>query len=175
MDNHRALKDFLVKELSLFISEFQNIKVSVSIDDSDVVFVEVLPNSVYHLDQKYIDWEFSFMNIFMDTFPHMNISFITDDAIIKIANWDFQMTGNVYNVPSFCTFSIASPQTSVTTNHNKNNFLSTVFTVTNNREELNTFISNKFFEVDSAKQVFNGTVNQATKLVKNSSEYLFAA
>ena len=173
MANKEALKKFLNEQLSLFISEFQNIKVSVSIDDSEVVFVKVLPNFIYHSDKNYIDWEISFVDTFIEKFPNWNIAFISNDAIVEISHWDFELTGNLYNVP-FVDESIFSTVDKINTGQ-MDWMPNQIFTVTDAFQTLNTPAGMAVNEFFAGKKVFQGRLSEATELVKSSKSYLLAA
>jgi hypothetical protein len=49
---------------------------------SDTHFVEVVPNDVYYLNERYIAWESKMFDEFVNQFPHENIGFKTDDALV---------------------------------------------------------------------------------------------
>ena len=52
-----SAKEFIINELTLFIKAFSKTRVRYEFDESALVHViEILPNSVYYLDNDYINW-----------------------------------------------------------------------------------------------------------------------
>lgn len=97
--------DFIKEHLSNFITLFPKTKVSYEFDyDCNTHYIEVVPNSIYHLDAAYIKWENDFFEIFTAEFPEHNICFISDDALVGLDKVDFKIIGKDfqqnYNVKS---------------------------------------------------------------------------
>jgi hypothetical protein len=96
MNNSEATV-FIKEALNNFISAFPKTRVRYEFDiDANVHCVEVVPNSIYHLDNDYINWENSFTNNFIELFADQNICFFSDDAIVGINNIQFELTGSKY-------------------------------------------------------------------------------
>src|SRR5690554_2444988 len=96
MNNSEATV-FIKEALNSFISTFPKTRVRYEFDiDANVHCVEVIPNSIYHLDNEYINWENNFTNNFIELFPYQNICFFSDDAIVGINNIQFELVGNEY-------------------------------------------------------------------------------
>jgi hypothetical protein len=88
---------YIKNELDLFITLFPRTKISYEFDEiTNAHFIEVLPNSIYHLDEQYIKWENDFHTRFITLFPNENIGFITDDSLIVLSKVDFQLIGKEY-------------------------------------------------------------------------------
>ena len=79
--------EFIISKLQSFIHEFPETRVRYEHDKlSDTHFVEVVPNEVYE---------------FVDQFPHENIGFISDDALVGLGNVDFELKGTYFDIPYF--------------------------------------------------------------------------
>lgn len=90
-------KEFIISKLKAFILAFPNAKVRYEADYRiDTHFVEVLPNSLYNLDKRYIEWESGMFENFIELYPAESISFITDDALVKLDNVCFEICGSEY-------------------------------------------------------------------------------
>jgi hypothetical protein len=78
-------QEYIISELNKFIVNFPQTTIRYEFDQlSDVHFLEVVPNSVYHLDEKYCAWENEMYDRFIASYPDQNICFISDDAIVGL-------------------------------------------------------------------------------------------
>lgn len=94
--------EFIISKLQSFINDFPETRVRYEHDKlSDTHFVEVVPNEVYHLNERYIAWESKMFDEFVDQFPHENIGFISDDALVGLGNVDFELKGTYFDIPYF--------------------------------------------------------------------------
>lgn len=90
---------YIIQALSDFIIKFPQTRVRYEYDPlSDVHFIEVIPNKVYYLDKDYIDWEDNMYNGFVSSYPDQNICFISDDAVIRLENVQFELIGSFFNI-----------------------------------------------------------------------------
>lgn len=81
---------YIIEELEWLIGKFPHVRVRYEYDRiAEVHFVEVIPNNVYHLDDRYIAWEDRITDIFIDRFPTQNICFISDDSFVSIRNAEY--------------------------------------------------------------------------------------
>lgn len=88
---------YLLTELNIFITVFPKTRVRYEYDSlAKVHIVEVVPNQIYHLDGKYIQWESSLFDKFIREFPNENICFISDDAIVGIEIASSTLYGEEY-------------------------------------------------------------------------------
>lgn len=95
--NNLEATNFIKEALKKFIASFPKTRVRYEFDiDANVHCVEVVPNSIYHLDNDYINWENNFTNNFIQLFPFQNICFFSDDAIVGINNIEFELIGSKY-------------------------------------------------------------------------------
>lgn len=95
-------KDFVISELNTFVDKFTNVRVRYELNEmSSLHVVEVVPNEVYKIDEKYVDWENEMFEKFIDIFPMENICFITDDSYIKIENPIFEREGIGFSLITF--------------------------------------------------------------------------
>ncbi|MBN2764906.1 MAG: hypothetical protein JXR27_00930 [Paludibacteraceae bacterium] len=91
-------QEYIILELNDFIVSFPQTRVRYEYDQlSDVHFIEVVPNSVYHLDEAYIKWESEMYDRFIASYPDQNICFISDDALVGLENAQLALTGSVYD------------------------------------------------------------------------------
>ena len=91
---------FIISKLQSFIYDFPQTRVRYEHDKlSDTHFVEVVPNKVYYLNDKYIEWESNMFDEFVKRFPLENIGFISDDAIVGIDHADFELKGIYFEMP----------------------------------------------------------------------------
>lgn len=91
-------QEYIILELNDFIVKFPQTRVRYEYDLlSDVHFIEVVPNSVYHLDEAYIAWESELYDRFISSYPDQNICFISDDALVGLENIQLVLTGSVYD------------------------------------------------------------------------------
>jgi hypothetical protein len=92
--------EFIISKLQSFIHDFPETRVRYEHDKlSDTHFVEVVPNEVYYLSERYIAWESKMFDEFVDQFPHENIGFISDDALVGLENIDFELKGLHFDMP----------------------------------------------------------------------------
>lgn len=74
--NNIEATSYIKVVLKEFIASFLKTRVRYEFDiDANVHCVEVVPNSIYHLDNDYINWENNFTNNFIQLFPYQNICF----------------------------------------------------------------------------------------------------
>lgn len=175
MRNLDQVKVFLSDKLNEFIKHFPNTKVSYVLDEFDSVFIEVLPNSVYHSNEEYINWENKITDDFLDAFPYLNLAFISDDSYVKFDKWDFVLTGNVYDVPTQNFSFVNFLENDVIDNSNTTLANNVFFTVNNTFQVFNKVISERIDDLTHLQPVFKGDVSQAAELIKKSKEYLLAA
>lgn len=91
-------QEYITQELNDFIVQFPQTRVRYEFDQlSDVHFIEVVPNNVYHLDKAYITWETDLYDNFISLFPDQNICFISDDALVGLENVQLVLTGSIYD------------------------------------------------------------------------------
>ena len=103
-------QEYIILELNDFIVKFPQTRVRYEYDQlSDVHFIEVVPKSVYHLDEAYIKWESELYDKFIASFPDQNICFISDDALVGLENVQLVLTGSVYDT----TYSTSRTETIV--------------------------------------------------------------
>lgn len=70
-------------------------EVSVRYEDHAVShshFVEIIPQSAYDADNTYLEWENETMLEFINKFPLETLSFISEDALVKIDMVDFEIS-----------------------------------------------------------------------------------
>lgn len=92
-------QEYITQELNDFIVKFPQTRVRYEFDQlSDVHFIEVVPNNVYHLDEAYIAWETDLYDRFISSYPDQNICFISDDAIVGLENVQFELTGSIFEI-----------------------------------------------------------------------------
>ena len=61
--------EFIISKLKSFINEFPGTRVRYEHDEkSNTHFIEVVPNEVYHFDNKYIQWESKFLTSSLNNF-----------------------------------------------------------------------------------------------------------
>lgn len=90
-------QDYITFHLNDFIVKFPQCRVRYEYDQlSDVHFIEVIPNNVYHLDEAYIEWESGLYDMFVTSYPDQNICFISDDALVGLENVQLVLTGSIY-------------------------------------------------------------------------------
>lgn len=175
MRNLEQIKAFLFEKLNKFVKEFPNTKVSYVIDDSSSVFVEILPNSVYHSDEKYIEWENRITDEFLDTFPYLNFAFITDDAFVKFEKWDNVIEGKSYNISAFNVKEDNQFVNDIFTVESFNINNNTSFTIKNTSVNLmDKFVENGKNLLNS-KTLYTGMVDDYSKLVASAGEFSLAA
>ncbi|KAA5532631.1 hypothetical protein F0919_17775 [Taibaiella lutea] len=84
------IKSFLLEELTKLQKQFCNIKIKYAFNIAiEVHIVEITPDTEYHSNDRLDE---SWLNIamdFMKRFPNEEISFITDDSILKIKSPEF--------------------------------------------------------------------------------------
>lgn len=100
MDSSGFVKNHLYK----LIKEFPKTKVRYENHTlSRTHFIEVVPNSIYYLDDKYIKWESDVIDEFISQFPNENICFISDDALVGIENAEFVLLGDEFVLNAYTT------------------------------------------------------------------------
>lgn len=99
-------QEYIKSALQVFISKFTQTRVRYEFDPSAFThYVEVVPNSVYHLDEVYIAWESDFYELFTTQYPNQNICFISDDALVGLDEIQFELVGTSfieYSVNNVC-------------------------------------------------------------------------
>lgn len=102
------VKSFIISNLNSFITKFPQTRVRYEfIEDILTHYIEVVPNTIYHLDEAYIAWESSFYDLFITNFPTQNICFISDDALVCLNEIQFELIGSSfieYSVNNECSF-----------------------------------------------------------------------
>lgn len=92
-------QDYIIRELNDFIVKFPRTRVRYEYDQlSDVHFIEVVPNKVYHLDEAYIAWEGDLYDNFISSYPDQNICFISDDAVVGLENAQLELVGSIFEI-----------------------------------------------------------------------------
>jgi hypothetical protein len=88
-------QEHIISCLNEFIVNFPQTRIRYDFDQlSDVHFIEVVPNSVYRLDEKYIAWENEMYDRFVALYPDQNVCFISDDALVELENVELVVTGS---------------------------------------------------------------------------------
>jgi hypothetical protein len=83
-------KEYIKNELENFIKEFPKVRVRYEYRDrAEAHFIEVIPNEIYHLDEKYILWESEMYDKFTNNFPIQGICFVSDDAFVGIDHAEY--------------------------------------------------------------------------------------
>lgn len=86
--------EYIISKLEDFVKNFQQTRARYELSSDGVTHVvEIVPNEVYHMDEKYLEWEDSFFNEFVCLFPYENICFITDDSALSIVKPIFTIEG----------------------------------------------------------------------------------
>lgn len=140
--------EYIISELNKFILEFSDTRVLYEHDkDSEIHFIEIIPNEVYHLDDSYIKWESRMFDSFIELFPDQNICFISDDALVGIDKIDFELCGKDY-VPFFnvntSTITISNSWFNINTSINNNIFVNVNFCSDMlHSNQINTLTNNK--------------------------------
>ena len=87
-------QEYIKSALQEFIKKFTQTRVRYEFDSKALThYIEIVPNSVYHLDQAYISWETDFYELFTTKFPNQNICFISDDALVGLDEIQFELVG----------------------------------------------------------------------------------
>lgn len=90
-------QEYIKSALHVFISKFAQTRVRYEFDSIALThYIEVVPNSVYHLDEAYIAWESEFYDLFTSQFPSQNICFISDDALVGLDEIHFELVGSKF-------------------------------------------------------------------------------
>ena len=92
-------KDWIVKEIKDLVLLMPHLRVRYENHlISNTHFLEVVPNSVFYLDEQYKTWEEEVTFKFIENFPNQNICFISDDAIVGIEHIDFEIAGKLFDL-----------------------------------------------------------------------------
>jgi len=92
-------QEYITRALNDFIVKFPQTRVRYEFDSlSDVHFIEVVPNNVYHLDEAYIAWESDMYDRFISLYPDQNICFISDDALVGLENVQLELIGSTFDI-----------------------------------------------------------------------------
>lgn len=84
-----------IKEL---VSSFPHIRVRYENHTlSNTHFLEIVPHSIFHINEKYKEWEEKLTFEFIQKFPNQNICFISDDAIVGLDHIDFEEKGSLFD------------------------------------------------------------------------------
>jgi hypothetical protein len=101
-------QEYIKSALHVFISKFTQTRVRYEFDSTAFThYIEIVPNSVYHLDEVYIAWESDFYELFTSQYPNQNICFISDDALVGLDEIQFELIGSSfieYSVNNECSF-----------------------------------------------------------------------
>jgi len=90
-------QEYIKSALLVFISNFAQTRVRYEFDSIALThYIEVVPNSVYHLDEAYIVWESEFYDLFTTQFPNQNICFISDDSLVGLDEIQFELIGSKF-------------------------------------------------------------------------------
>ena len=90
-------KDYIISKLNSFIKNFSQTKVCYQFEEDLMThYIKVVPNSIYHNDKRYIDWELKLHDKFMEIFPGENICFISDDILLDLNNIDYELIGSSF-------------------------------------------------------------------------------
>ncbi|MFA6400465.1 MAG: hypothetical protein WCX31_02400 [Salinivirgaceae bacterium] len=90
-------QEYIKSALQVFISKFSQTRVRYEFDSTALThYIEVVPNSVYHLDEEYISWESAFYDLFVSQFPNQNICFISDDSLVGLDEIQFELVGSKF-------------------------------------------------------------------------------
>lgn len=132
-------QEYIILELNDFIVKFPQTRVRYEYDQlSDVHFIEIVPNNVYHLDQAYIVWESELYDRFIALFPDQNICFISDDALVGLDKIEFEIKGNEFvSLYSTCNKEQVIENTVIKTKTVINAALASMFTTKNNVNHAN--------------------------------------
>lgn len=88
------IKEYIKTKLEKIIRDFPEIRFRYEYkDDSNIHFIEITPNEIYHSNKNYIKYENDFTYEFIYKFPNHNVCFISDDSIIGIKNAEFEIKG----------------------------------------------------------------------------------
>ncbi|MDR3706616.1 MAG: hypothetical protein P4L28_12015 [Paludibacteraceae bacterium] len=89
--------EYIKEQLKSFVNDFSNTRVRYEFDSTiETHFIEIVPNEVYHLDQKYLQWESEMFDRFIQLYPDQNICFISDDAIVGLDRVEFELVGEKF-------------------------------------------------------------------------------
>lgn len=90
-------QEYIKSTLQVFISKFTQTRVRYEFDSIAFThYIEIVPNSVYHLDEAYIAWESAFYELFTTQYPNQNICFISDDALVGLDEVQFELVGTSF-------------------------------------------------------------------------------
>ena len=89
--------EFLKLEIDNLVKENPSIRCRYEFDTNSCVhLIEVTPFSIYKSDEKYVEHESNIVFSFIDNFPNENISFISNDSLIKISNPSYTKVGELF-------------------------------------------------------------------------------
>lgn len=92
-------KDFIINRINELVNIFPNVKVRYEDHHlSNTHFVEVVPNEIYRLNEKFQVWEEEVVFQFIEKFPDQNLCFITDNAIVGIETVNYEAKGVLYDL-----------------------------------------------------------------------------
>ena len=67
-------QEYIINSLNEFIVNFPQTRIRYEFDQlSDVHFIEVVPNSVYRLNEEYIEWKNEMYDRFVTLYPDQNL------------------------------------------------------------------------------------------------------
>ena len=132
-------KDYIISELKSFINDFPKTRVRYEHDNSsETHFIEIVPNEIYHLDAKYLQWESEMFDRFIELFPEENICFISDDALVGLDKVDFELKGTDFvSLYSTCNKEQYIDNTVINTKTVITASLASFFTTKNNINQAN--------------------------------------
>jgi len=120
-------QEYIKSALQVFISKFSQTRVRYEFDSTALThYIEVVPNSVYHIDEAYIAWESEFYDLFTSQFPSQNICFISDDALVGLDEIHFELVGS-----KFVEYSVNNDFNCIPTDNVKYNELKSTSKVSN--------------------------------------------
>jgi len=91
-------KNWVIGSIKELVSSFPHIRVRYENHIlSNTHFLEIVPNSIFHINEKYKEWEEKLTFEFIQKFPNQNICFISDDAIVGLDNIDFEAKGSLFD------------------------------------------------------------------------------
>lgn len=64
---------------------------------SNTHFIEIVPNSIFYLNEPYMAWEEDITIRFIKKFSGQSICFVSDDAIVGIEKVDFEIKGRLFD------------------------------------------------------------------------------
>ncbi len=89
-------EQYIIQQINAFEEKFPQVRVRYQHDAAaEAHVIEVLPNSTYYHDEKYVEWEEDLFEKFIKLYPE-NICFITDDDLVGIDKVNYEKQGREY-------------------------------------------------------------------------------